>query len=197
MAASEHYRAAQSALPRLPLAAIVGFAIVGLAGSVFLTYATFSHDDVRYSTATTPDVPVYSARAVPFDRPDDQTVRKSRSAATESASGNQDGRGDGTFLADGEAAVSTTEAFGEAVRDLRGSGGSSDYAGANIYLAKGGAGFGISAQSSPQFAPDGETLTSAPVPEASTWLCGLGLIALVAGRGVRASWHRNRRRADQ
>jgi hypothetical protein len=35
----------------------------------------------------------------------------------------------------------------------------------------------------------------APVPEASTWLCGAALIALVGARGAHARWHRSQQRS--
>jgi hypothetical protein len=68
---------------------------------------------------------------------------------------------------------------------------------ANNYLALTGAAFGMSSQTTPSgfFAPDAETIISAPVPEASTWLCGAALLALVVARGLHASWHRHQRRS--
>jgi hypothetical protein len=67
---------------------------------------------------------------------------------------------------------------------------------ANSYLAVTGATFGMSPQMAQSgfFAPDAETIVSAPVPEASTWLCSVALLALVVARGLHASWHRHQRR---
>ena len=67
--APEHYRAARLALPRLPLSAILGFALFGVGGSAFLAYTSFRYDEAKPAVAATNDVPVYSARAVPFDLP--------------------------------------------------------------------------------------------------------------------------------
>jgi hypothetical protein len=98
----------------------------------------------------------------------------------------------------GAAAVSPRALFADANRELRAFNGFSNFAGANSFLAFTGASFGMSAQTLPSgfAAPDAETLTAAPVPEASTWLCGGALLFLVAARGVHASWHRKRRRRD-
>jgi hypothetical protein len=67
----------------------------------------------------------------------------------------------------------------------------------NSYLTLTGATFGMSAQMVPSgfFAPDAESIISAPVPEASTWLCSAALLALVVARGLHASWHRHQRRS--
>jgi hypothetical protein len=70
-------------------------------------------------------------------------------------------------------------------------------AGANSYLAITGAAFGPNGHMAPSgiSATDAETIISTPVPEASTWLCGVALLALVVARGLHASWHRHQRRS--
>ena len=45
--APEHYRVARLALPRLSLAAILGFSFVAMGGSVFLAYTSFNHGEVE------------------------------------------------------------------------------------------------------------------------------------------------------
>src|SRR5437763_16410940 len=54
-------------VPRLPLSAIFGFAIVGFGGALFLAYSRFSSADSITSARSPNEVPVYSARAVPLD----------------------------------------------------------------------------------------------------------------------------------
>src|ERR1700716_3609352 len=60
-------RFADIAVPRLPLSAIFGFAIVGFGGALFLAYSRFSSADAIMSERSPDEVPVYSARAVPLD----------------------------------------------------------------------------------------------------------------------------------
>jgi hypothetical protein len=55
-------------VPRIPLSAILSFAIVGFGGALFLSYSFFDTDD-RWQVVARPkgNAPVYSARAVPLD----------------------------------------------------------------------------------------------------------------------------------
>jgi len=193
--ASEHYRAARLALPRLPLPAILAFAMAAVGGSVFLAYTSFSHDEIKSSAAPSPDEPVYSARAVPFDlRPEDPAQRAASIARALSATQTQVHRA-ATIEEQETAPVSGPTLLAEANRELRGFSGFSNFAGGNSFLAFTGTSFGISASTAPTYAaPDAETMTAAPVPEASTWMCGGALLVLVAVRGAHARLHRKRRR---
>jgi hypothetical protein len=197
--APEHYRAARLALPRLPLAAILGFALFGVGGSVFLAYTSFNHADARQTVAASNDVPVYSARAVPFDSPQEDPAQRAASITRALTATQTEVHRAEVIDADGAAPVLSRTLLAEANRELRGFRGFSNFAGANGFLAVTGTSYGISAQTAPSgfAAPDAETFTAAPVPEASTWLCGGALLVLVAARGVHASWHRKRRRIDR
>ena len=192
----ELYRAARLAIPRLPLSAILGFALFGVGGSAFLAYTSFHYDEAKPSVAVSNDVPVYSARAVPFDPPrEDPAQRAASIARVLTATQTQAHRAE-IIEAEETSSVSGPTLLAEADRELRGFTGFSNFASANSFLAFTGTSFGISAQSAPSgfVAPDAETFTAAPVPEASTWLCGVALLMLVAIRGLHASWHRKRHR---
>lgn len=193
--APEHYRAARLALPRLPLPAILAFAMAAVGGSVFLAYTSFSHDEIKSSAAPSSDEPVYSARAVPFDlRPEDPAQREASIARALSATQTQVHRA-ATLEERETAPVSGPTLLAEANRELRGFRGFSNFSGGNSFLAFTGTSFGISASTAPAYAaPDAETMTAAPVPEASTWMCGGALLVLVAVRGAHTSWRRKRRR---
>jgi hypothetical protein len=197
-AAPEHNRAARFGFPQLPLAAILGFAFVGMAGSVFLAYTSFSHGEVNHSVAVSNDVPIYEARAVPFDAPREDPAQRAASIARALTATQAEVHRGETVDAEGAAPVSPRRFFAEANRELKGFNRFSKFAGPNSFLAFTTASFGIAAQNMPSgfVAPDAETFTSAPVPEASTWMCGGALLVLVAFRGARASWHRKRRRID-
>lgn len=193
----EHYRAARLALPRLPLPAIFAFAIAAVGGSIFLAYTNFSHDEGKSSAAaSSDDVPVYSAPAVPFDpRPEDPAQRAASIARALSATQTQVHRAE-TIEERETAPVSGPTLLAEANRELRGFSGFSNFAGGNSFLALAGTSFGISASTAPSYAaPDAETMMAAPVPEASTWMCGGALLVLVAVRGARARWHRKQHRS--
>jgi hypothetical protein len=194
----EHYRAGRLALPRLPLPAIFAFAIAAVGGSVFLAYTGFSHDEGKSSAAASNDAPVYSAPAVPFDlRPEDPAQRAAAIARALSAIQTQVHRAE-TGEEQGLAPVSGPTLLAAANRELRGFSGFSNFAGGNTFLALAGTSFGISAATAPSYAaPDAETMMTAPVPEASTWMCGGALLVLVAVRGAHASWHRKRRFANK
>lgn len=193
--APEHYRAARLALPRLPLPAILAFALAAVGGSVFLAYTGFSHDEGKSSAAATNDEHVYSAPAVPFDlRPEDAAQRAASVARALSATQTQLHRA-ATIEEQETVAVSEPTLLAEANRELRGFRGFSNLAGGNSFMAFTGTSVGISASTAPSYAaPDAETMTAAPVPEASTWMCGGALVVLVAVRGMHASWHRKQHR---
>lgn len=197
--APEQYRAARLAIPRLPLAAILGFALFGVGGSVFLAYTSFSHAQPKAAVAPSNDVPVYSARGVPFDPlREDPAQRAASITRALTATQTEVHRAD-AIEEKGAASVFNRPLFAEANREFRGFNRFSNFSGANSFLTFTGASFGMSAQSLPSgfAAADAETISGAPVPEVSTWLCGGGLLVLVAARGVHASWHRKRRRTDR
>jgi len=196
--APEHYRAARLTIPRLPLAAILGFALFGVGGSVFLAYTSFSHADPKLALAPSNDVPVYSARAVPFDPPREDAGQRAASITRALTATQTEVHRAESIEEQGAAPVSQRALFANTNRGLRAFNGYSNFAGANSFLAFAGASFGMSAQTLPSgfAAADAETI-SAPVPEASTWLCGGALLVLVAARGLHASWHRKRRRTDR
>lgn len=197
--APEHLRSARLAIPRLPLSAIFGFALFGVGGSVFLAYTTFSHGEMKKAATPSNEAPVYAARAVPFDGLRTDAGRRAASIARALTATQGDVRR--AEIADPEtsAAKSGPTLLSESSAELRGFNGFpnfANFAAANSYLAIAGTSFGIAAQNTPSgfMAPDAETLTAAPVPEASTWLCGGALFVLVAARGAHARWHRKRRR---
>ena len=193
----EHYRVARLAIPRLPLAAILGFALFGVGGSVFLAYTSFIHGEVKRSGAASNDVPVYTARAVPFDSPREDPAQRAASITRALTATQTEIHRAEAIEAEGATLVPRPTLLGEANRELRGFRGFPNFGGANTFLMVTGTSFGISAQTAPSgFAvADAETITATPVPEASTWLCGGALLVLVAVRGVHASWHRSQHRA--
>jgi len=194
--AREHYRAAGLALPRLPLAAILAFAVAGMGGSVFLAFSSFNHGPAQYSFAAAQDVPVYSVRGVPFDRPVENAAERAHSVAQALSATAPDARRSSAAFDVNDGAPSAAPTLIADNHQLRGFPGASAFMGGNTYLALAGSNVGISAQVAPSgyAAPDAESLTAAPVPEASTWLCGAALMLLVGGRGAHARWRRNRHR---
>src|SRR3954466_10047231 len=74
--APEHLRIARVVVPRLPLSAILGFARFGVGGSVFLACTSFSHYETKRAAAPSTEAPVYAARAVPFDPPREDPVKR-------------------------------------------------------------------------------------------------------------------------
>jgi len=197
--APEHYRAARLAIPRLPLAAILGFALFGVGGSIFLAYTSFSHGEPKLAVAPSNDVPVYAARGVPFDAPREDPAQRAASITRALTATQAEVHRAEAVEEKGAEPVSNRTLLAEANRERRSFTGISKFAGRNSFLAFTGASFGMSAQTLPSgfVAPDAETISAAPVPEASTWICGGALLFLVAVRGVRASWHRKRRRMDR
>jgi hypothetical protein len=194
--APEHYRAARLALPRLPLVAILGFAVVGLGGALFLAYSGLGDSETKHSLVSASDVPVYAARAVPRDSQPEDIAQRAKSLVSALTATPSESQRTATSEADPEAESSGPDLLSDANAELRGFSRFANSAVANSYLALTGATFGISAQMglSGFVAPDAESVVSSPVPEASTWLCGVGLLALVVARGIHASWYRHHRR---
>jgi hypothetical protein len=195
-AASKQYRAARLATPWLPLPAILGFAVAGFGGALFLAYSNFSSAETKPSLPVPNEVPVYEARAVPLDpRPENIFERSISIARALTATVSGAPRAEASEDSE-KVQPSGPTLLADANGILRGFSRFSNIGIANSYLALTGTTFGMSAQMSPSgfVAPDAETIVSSPVPEASTWLCGAALLALVAVRGVHASWHRHQRR---
>jgi hypothetical protein len=178
------------------LSAILGFALFGLGGSLFLAYTTFSHGEITQSAGPSTDGQVYEARAVPFDSPRETPAKRAESIARALRVAQTEVQRAETVEAEPQPAKSEPLLLGDPNRELRGFNRFANFAASNSYLAVAGTSFGISAQNAPSgfVAPDAETFTAAPVPEASTWMCGGALFMLVAARGARARWHRKRRR---
>jgi hypothetical protein len=194
----KHRHVTVPAVPSLPLPAILAFAVVGFGGSLFLAYFSFrSTDGPHFAAAKEAQVPVYSARAVPLDVPSDDIVRRTLSVAQSIAALRTDSRKADSDEADESTAAPLLASLTSG--ELKGFSSFSKFNGSNIYLALAATTFGVSAQTnSPGFmAPDAEMEAMGPVPEASTWLCGAALLALVGARGAHARWHRRRRRTDQ
>ena len=196
--APEHLSTARLAIPRLPLSAILGLALFGLGGSLFLAYTSFSHDGIKQSAMPSTDAQVYEAQAVPFDSPRETPAERADSIARALRVAQAEVQHAETVEADADAPPAKSEPplLADSHRELRGFSRFANFAGSNSYLAVTGTSFGISAQNTPSgfVAADAETFTAAPVPEASTWMCGGALFVLVAARGARARWHRKRRR---
>jgi hypothetical protein len=198
--APEHYRAARLApLPRLPLSAIFGFSVAGVGGALFLAYSTFHAPETTHSLASATPVPVYEARAVPFDpKPEDAAARATAVARALTATPSDPQRSEKGEADSGEA-PSESKLLPGADGDLSGFSRFANSGSANSYLAITGTAFGISAHMAPSgiSATDAETIVLAAVPEASTWLCGAALLALVVARGLHASWCRHQRRSEK
>jgi hypothetical protein len=194
--APEHLRTARLAIPRLSLSAIFGFTLFGVGGSVFLAYTTFSSGGIKRAPAPSNDAPVYAARAVPFDLPREDSAHRAASIARALSATQTDVRSAETDETETSAMKSESTLLTDSGRELRGFGRLANSTVANNYLTIAGASFGFAAQNTPSgfMSPDAETFTAAPVPEASTWMCGGALFLLVAARGAHARWHRKRRR---
>jgi hypothetical protein len=197
--APEHYRAARLALPRLPLPAILCFAVVGFGGALFLTYSSFRSAETTHSLVAKSAAPVYEARAVPLDsRPEDIAERAAAIArailATQSEAQRSARREAGREM---ERELSEPTLLSDNNGELRGFSHFAHSGVANSYLTLTGTTFAMAGHMAPSgvFASDGEIVSFAPVPEASTWLCGAALLALVVARGLHASWHRHQRRS--
>jgi hypothetical protein len=194
--APKHYRAARLVIPRLPLPAIIGFAVVGLGGALFLVRTSVTTAEGSHSFRSANDIPVYSARAVPFDSPQEGLAQRVRSMARTLAATETQGHRTVVVETERKSDVSNPILLADENRQLPIFNRFSTLAGANTYFAVAGPTFGISAQTAPAgfVAPDAETATASSVPEPSTWMCGAALFVLVAARGIRAGWHRKRRR---
>ena len=189
-------RAPGSALPWISLPAILGFSLLGLGGSILLTYTTFSYAKAERPAPTSNGAKVYEARAVPFDAQRENPAQRAAISRALSATQVEVRRAEFVDPAR-RPEISQPLLVADSNRELRGFLGFGNSGGTNSYLAVAGTSFGISAQSLPSggfSAADAETLTSAPVPEASTWMCGAALLVLVGARGVRARFYRKRRR---
>lgn len=197
-AAPEHYRAARLApVPRLPLPAILGFSVAGFGGALLLAYSTFNAPQTTHSLASKLSAPVYEARAVPLDpKPEDVAARTTAIARALAATPSESQRAE-TNAADQELEQSEKTIVPGASGELRGFRRFANSGSANSYLAITGTTFGMSAHMAPSgiSAVDAETVVATPVPEASTWLCGAALLALVVARGLHASWYRHQRRS--
>ena len=196
--APKHRHVTVPAIPSLPLPAILAFAVVGFGGALFLAYSSFSTTEgPQFATAEQDQVPVYSARAVPLDVPSDDVVRRTLSVAQSITATRTDSR----KIDKDEVETSSTAPLLASIESggVRGFSNFSKFSGSNVYLPLAATTFGVSAQTNaPGFvAPDAETDTVSPVPEASTWLCGAALIALVGARGAHARWHRSQQRAEK
>lgn len=190
-------RFVEAAIPRLPLPAILGFAITGLGGALFLAFSTFQTADGIGSRGAKGEVPVYSARAVPRDSENAADAQKLLSLAQRTGvAQNSAGRKEKT----GEAAP--PESLSPAGNsELRGFSGFSGFSAPNTFLALAAANLtvGMNAQTNPggHFAADAETEIVSMVPEASTWMCGLGLMLLVGARYARANWRKSQSRISR
>jgi hypothetical protein len=184
------------AVPWLPLPAILGFTLLGVGGSVLLTYTTFSFAEAERSATPSDKARVYEARAVPFDSLRENPAQRVASIARALTATQAEVHRAETVESAKSASNFQPLLLADSDRQLRGFLGFGNFSGANSYLAVSNTSFGMSAQSAPAgfAAPDAETLIAAPVPEASTWVCGAALFVLVAARGMRAHWHRKRGR---
>jgi hypothetical protein len=195
-------RFADLGVPRLPLSAIFGFATVGFGGALFLAYSHFSSADAITSARSPEEIPVYSARAVPLDPEHERVALESvgglrptvRAQATEAKTERtQTAEQIGT-----DETTSPDSLFASSERsELKGFNNFANHSAPNIYLAvAGNLSIGISAQTNApgDMAPDAAMDTMSILPEPSSWFCGVGLIALVGARFVRARLRRTRSR---
>ncbi|MCA1658903.1 MAG: hypothetical protein LC627_06370 [Verrucomicrobiaceae bacterium] len=193
--ARKNCRVALPGIPSLPLPAILGFAVVGFGGALFLAYSGFTTTEGPHFAAAQEDQsPVYSARAVPLDASSDEVVRRSLSVAQSIAAIRTESRNIDKDEVDTSSPAPLLASITEG--ELKGFSKFSNFSGSNTYLALAATTYGMSAQMN-FVAPDAEMESMAPVPEASTWLCGVALIALVGARGVHAHWHRSQQRAEK
>ena len=191
--APEHHRTPGPALPWLPLPAILGFSLLGAGGALILTYTTFSYAEAQRPVTASNDAKVHEARGIPFESRRDDPAQ--RAAITRALTATQAEVRREETIAERHSEIAQPILVADSDRELRGFRGFANFNGANNYLAVTGTNFGISAQSAPSgFAAADAELISAPVPEASTWMCGGALVVLVGARGLRARLHRNRRR---
>ena len=187
-------RFVEAAIPQLSLPAILGFAITGFGGALFLAFSTFQSADGIESRRPVGEVPVYSARAVPRDSENAADASKFLSLAQRTGITENSGRQNQKSGEADPADLLSPSASGE----LRGFNGFAGLNLPNTFLALAAANLtvGMSAQTNPggHFAPAAETEIVSMVPESSTWMCGLGLTLLVGARYARANWRRSRSR---
>ena len=194
-------------VPRLPLSAIFGFAIVGFGGALFLAYSrrtrTSRSPTTSITSARSPnEVPVYSARAVPLDPQHERIaaesvagIRPSAMAQTTQAEIERTQRAGHTQTIEPQSASSDRLFASSARGELNGFPNfAADLSAPNIYLAvaAGNLTSEFSAQTNAPMGPDAVMDTMSVLPEPSAWICGAGLIALVGARVVRSRWRRSR-----
>jgi hypothetical protein len=192
----EPHRAPAQVLPWLPLPAILGFSLLGLGGSIALTFTTFSYAEAERWATPSNKARVYEARAVPFDSQRENPAGRAEAISRALTATQVEVRHVETGESGRPSEISQPLLLADSNRELRGFHGFGNVDGGNSYLSVSGTSFGISAQSAPSgfAAPDAETQINSAVPEASTWMCGAALLLLVGVRGMRARVHRNRRR---
>ena len=196
-------RFADIAVPRLPLSAIFGFAIVGFGGALFLAYSRFSSADAITSARSPEEVPVYSARAVPLDPAPERIAAESIAgtspSTTTQAETERTRAGERSQIVEPTSSDSlfASSASGElkGFRNFTNFGASNT----NLAVAVGNFATGISAQTNAtgDMAPDAAMDTMSMLPEPSAWFCGAGLVALVGARVVRSRWRRSKSRLSQ
>jgi hypothetical protein len=179
-AAPEHLRAARIAIPRLPFPAILVFAVIGLGGSLFLTYTSSftSAEPIKAAASPTDSRPIYSVPAVPFDsipeavaeRATPEAVAERGIAGAQSApKAPSETHRPETAQSGGDSASSEPALFAEASRKFKGFNEFSESGVTNNFATLTQTTFGMIAQSNaPAYAPDADGIAS-PVPEPSTW----------------------------
>lgn len=193
----EHFRAARIPIPRLPFPAILFFAVAGLGGALFLTYTSSftGAEPIKAAPSSAKDVPIYAVPAVPFTTdPEAVPTQETPSARVATSAPSGPRPAETADFAD-TSASSEPVLFAEADRKLKGFNRFSDFGGASNFMALNATTFGMAAQSNaPGYLGPEDNGLAAPVPEPSTWLCGVALLALLLTRGLHASWHRHHRR---
>lgn len=191
-------RYSRISFPRIPLSAIFSFAIVGFGGALFLSYTAFDTGEGFQFARPTSDGPAYSARAI---------ARKSRNAAIPDPRPGQTGPlvpSDETGtkkvsvpLVPPPSAIFSSSARGQ----LRGVDAFAEFKVHAAYPGLGLAITGVPAASQASFsavnAPDFVSGNVSAVPEPSTWLSGLALLALVGVRCIHARYRRRQRLAQR
>jgi hypothetical protein len=176
-------------VPVIPLSAVISFAVVGFGGALFLSYSFFPTATATSSSRSPNNVPVYSARPVPRDPAKAAVPEQSVSVAEWSAAAQTES--EQTAIA--KPASAGWLASASTRKGFAGFDGFANSKRPNTLLALAGApmGVGVSAESnsSGHSAPDAVSLSS--VPEPSTWLSGLALVALVGARWLRSKWRRS------
>lgn len=185
-----HQRFREDCAPgSVPLWSIFLFAAIGFSGALSIAFMgnAPASDTLRFVGAQ-PDVPIYSARAVPFESTPATTRiierRQNANSATEV-------HGAANRPADSASRSSHAEQSEEAAAF-----GASEIPSPPFTIASAaaslvaGPGGGTQSSSSGYAAPDAESFEVTVVPEPSTILTGLALGLLVVGRWLRSTWHR-------